>query len=230
MTSCPEDLAQIVRADVLSLQGVTRFSPNRRFALLYSEGSPADSIYFLESGLVKTYKRATESKEIILEIIAPGELFGLQALGTVRQQQVSAEILQEGHIQVIPRDVFLQFCATRPEMWRLLADGLLVKNRQLEKKIELLCLQDVEYRILHFVLQLAETLGAGEDNHERSIPLSQGELACLIGATRETTSTMLNNLARRGLLRLGRRQLFVPSLEGVRAAAVERAAGATPSA
>jgi len=230
MTSVLEDLVQIVRTDVLSLEGVTRFSPNRRFALLYSEGSPADSIYFLESGLVKTYKRGAESKEIILEIILPGDLFGLQALGPIRQQQVSAEILQEGHIQVIPRDVFLQFCATRPEMWRLLAASLLATNRELEKKIELLCLQDVEYRILHFVLQLAETLGSGEDNHERSIPLSQGELACLIGATRETTSTMLNSLARRGLLRLGRRQLMVPSLERVRAAALDRAARTAPNA
>lgn len=230
MTSVLKELAQIVRTEVVTLHGVTRFSPNRRFATLYSEGSPADNVYFLESGLVKTYKRGAESKEIILEIILPGELFGLQALGTERQREVSAEILLEGSIQVIPSIVFLQFCSSKPDTWRLLTESLLLSKRQLEKKVELLCLQDVEYRILHFVAQLAETLGvgAGTDGHERSVPLSQGELACLIGATRETTSTTLNALARRGLLRLGRRQLIVPSLEKVRAAVSHSSAHAAP--
>ncbi len=228
MASVLGELARIVRADVLSLEGVTRFSPNRRFASLYSQGSPADSIYFLESGLVKTYKRGAESKEVTLEVILPGELFGLQSLGAEKHRRVSAEILHEGSIHVIPRDVFLEFCRARPDIWRLLADALLLANRELEKKIELLCLQDVEYRILHFLVQLAETIGVGGDGRERTIPLSQGELASLVGATRETTSTMLNTLARRGLLRLGRRQLVVPSLDMVRAATGARAARATP--
>src|SRR5271165_459387 len=230
MASVLGELAQIVRADILSLEGVTRFSPNRRFASLYSEGSPADSIYFLESGLVKTYKRGPEYKEVTLEIVLPGELFGLHSLGPEKHRRVSAEILHEGSIQVIPREVFLQFCRARPDTWRLLAEALLLANRELEKKIELFCLQDVEYRILHFVAQLAETIGVGGDGRERTIPLSQGELASVIGATRETTSTMLNTLARRGLLRLGRRKLVVPSLEQVRAATGVRAARAAPQA
>lgn len=221
MLSVVKELAQLVRADVLSMSGVTRFSPNRRFASLYSEGSPAENIYFLEFGLVKTYKRNAESKEIILEIILPGELFGLQALKHKQLCAGSAEILQEGIIHVIPRDVFLQYCGSRPHVWHLLAETLLETKHRLEKKIELFCLQDVEYRILYFVGQLAEAIGAGAGS-DKSIPLSQGELACLVGATRETTSTTLNTLARRGIISLGRRQLTVPSLEKLRATAAER--------
>jgi CRP-like cAMP-binding protein len=227
MASVVSDLADIVRADVLSLEGVTRFSPNRRFASLFSEGSPADNLYFIEFGLVKTFKRNAESKEIILEIVFPGELFGLQALREKQICQVSAEILQEGIIHVIPRDLFLQYCFARPEVWRLLTVVLLETKRELEKKIELLCLQDVEYRILYFVGQLAETIGSGAAG-ERSIPISQGELANLIGATRETTSTTLNSLARRGILSLGRRQLRVPSMETLRAKAAEKFLRAAP--
>ena len=68
------------------------------------------------------------------------------------------------------------------------------------------------------------------DGHEYALPLSQGELASLIGATRETTSTTLNLLARRGLVRLGRRQLVLASLDGVRGAANERGAKAAAKA
>jgi len=227
MSSVPTSLAQKVRTEVLSLEGVTRFSPNRRFALIYSEGSPADTVYFLESGLVKTYKRGAESKEIILEIVTPGGLFGLQAIASDRQCHLSAEILVEGELFLIPRNVFLEYCDSRPGMWRLIAEVVLAGKHHLEKTIELLCTQEVEYRVLYFMAELAETIGSVVEGHECSIPLSQGELACLIGATRETTSSALNALARRGLVRLGRRQLVVPSIANLRKAAFERI---TPSA
>jgi CRP-like cAMP-binding protein len=215
-------MAAVVRSELINLEGVTKFSPNRRFAIIYSEGSPADTLFFVESGLVKIYKRGDDNKEIILEIVSGNELLGDEALGTQQTRASSAEVLQEGVIFVIPRPVFLRLCEQRGELWRELSVLLLERNRQLEKKIELLCLHDVEYRILYYMAQLAKTFGAKGSGSEYSIPLSQGELASLIGATRETTSTTLNALARRGVIRLGRRQLIVPSIEGVLSAADQR--------
>ncbi len=223
MDSQATSIATVVRSELINLEGVTKFSPNRRFALVYSEGSPADNLLFLESGLVKIYKRGEDSKEIILQIVSPGQLFGEQALGSDQLRPSSAEILQDGVIYVIPRPVFLRVCDQRPDFWRDITTLLTDRNRQLEKKIELLCLRDVEYRILFYMADLARTFGAKAGGAEYSIPLSQGELASLIGATRETTSTTLNALARRGVIRLGRRQLIVPSVEGVLAAADQRA-------
>ena len=215
-------LAAVVRSDLIGQDGVTKFSPNRRFATVYSEGSPADMIFFIDSGLVKTYKRGADNKEIILQITGAGEIFGEQALGSESSRTMAAEVLQEGVIYVIPRDIFLRVCEKRPELWREISGVLTVRKRQLEKKIELLCLRDVEYRILYYMAELARAFGAKANGSEYSIPLSQGELASLIGATRETTSTTLNTLARRGLIKLGRRQLIVPSVDGVLAAADQR--------
>jgi CRP-like cAMP-binding protein len=219
-------LAAAVRSDLIGHEGVTKFSPNRRFATVYSEGSPADMIFFIESGLVKIYKRGPDNKEIILQIIGAGEMFGEQSLGSESSRSMAAEVLQDGVIYVIPRDIFLRACEKRPELWRDISGVLTVRKRQLEKKVELLCLRDVEYRILYYMAELARSFGAKANGSEYSIPLSQGELASLIGATRETTSTTLNTLARRGLIRLGRRQLIVPSVDGVMAAADQRAKAA----
>ena|SRR5579884_1475059 len=230
MESPSSSIAPIVRAELLHQDGVIKFSPNRRFTTLYSEGSPADSVLFLESGLVKLCKRGEEGKEIILQIVAPGELFGEQALGTEHTRAAAAEVLQEGTIYVIPKDLFIRFCDSKPEMWRYVSQLLVHRKRELEKKIELLCMQDVEYRILYYMAELAASFGTKLESHEYAVPLSQGELASLIGATRETTSTTLNLLARRGLLRLGRRQLILSSLDGVRTAARERASQAAARA
>lgn len=229
MDLTPNSLGAVVRSDLMTMDGVTKFSPNRRFATIYSEGSPADKIFFVESGLVKIYKRGDDNKEIILQIVAPGELFGEQALGIEPICGISAEVLQEGVIYVIPREVFVRVCELRPELWRDISAFLNLRKRQLEKKIELLCLHDVEYRILYYMAELARTFGAKANGTEYSIPLSQGELASLIGATRETTSTTLNALARRGVIRLGRRQLIVPSIDGVLQAADQRGRAAKVS-
>src|SRR3984957_12598487 len=192
-------IAAAVRSELINMDGVTKFSPNRRFATVCSEGSPLDTLFFLESGLVKIHKRGDDNKEIILQIIAAGELFGEPALGNAGSRSIAAEMLQEGVIYVIPRDLFLRVSDQRPELWRDISGLLTARKRQLEKKIELLCLRDVEYRILYYMADLARMFGARSNGAEYSIPLSQGELAILIGATRETTSTTLNALARKGL-------------------------------
>ena len=226
MESQSSTIAAVVRGDLVHLEGVTKFSPNRRFATVFSEGSPAESIFFVDSGLVQVYKRGEEGKEIILQIVTASELFGEQALSAEPVRSVAAEVLQEGVIYVIPRDLFLQTCERRPEIWREMSALLGSRKRHLEKKIELLCLHDVEYRILYYMADLAKTFGVKANGQEYSIPLSQGELASLIGATRETTSTTLNTLARRGLIRLGRRQLIIPSIDDVMAAAADQRAKA----
>ena len=222
-------IAAAVRSELINLDGVAKFSPNRRFATVYSEGSPLDSLYFVDSGLVKILKRGDDNKEIILQLVVAGELFGEQSLGSEPTRSMSAEVLQEGVIYVIPRDTFVRLCERRPELWREISILLTARKRDLEKKIELLCLRDVEYRILYYLADLAKSFGARADGSEYSIPLSQGELASLIGATRETTSTTLNSLARRGVIRLGRRQLIVPSVDGVLAAANQRTQAAKVS-
>lgn len=231
MMSTPTALATLIRSELVHQETVTRYAPARRFASLFTEASPSDSFYFLDSGLVKIFKRGEDGKEIIVRIVAPGEIFGEQALTGEEGRKVSAEILQEGLIYVIPKAAFLSFCDSHPGAWRLVAEALGTRLRELEKKVELLCLQDVEYRILYYLGELASTLGhRGDSGNEYAIPLSQSELASLIGATRETTSTTLNALARRGLVRLGRRMLIVSSLESVRGAANERTARAANGA
>jgi len=227
MTSTSTALATLIRSELVHQETVTRYAPARRFASLFTEASPADSFYFLDSGLVKIFKRGEDGKEIILRIVAPGEIFGEQALAGEDARRLSAEILQEGLIYVIPKATFLAFCDAHPGAWRLVSEILGTRLRELEKKVELLCLQDVEYRILYYLGELAASLGHRTDgSSEYAIPLSQSELASLIGATRETTSTTLNALARRGLVRLGRRMLIVSSIENVRGAASERSARA----
>lgn len=211
--------AKLVREQLLGKEGVTRIMQARRFTVLYSTNNPADSVFILESGLVKIVKRGNENKEVLLTLVRPGEIFGEDAMLVGGERTSNAEVLQEATLSIIPKELFARFCNEHPDSWRLLAELLARRQQDLEQKIELLLMRDVEQRILFYLAELAELVGVPENEHGRSVQLSQGEIASLVGATRETTSSTLNTLARRGLVSLGRRKLIVADPSVLRKAA-----------
>ena len=210
-------LTSLIRSELLHVEGVRKLPPARRFASLLTSETAAESVLYLESGFVKVVRRGSDSKEVILSIIGPGEIFAEHALLHRVARPFIAEILQEGVIYEISRDLFTAFCRQRPEVWQLLWEVALKRQLEAEQKTALLCLEDVEFRILYYLGKLAPQFASpATDQEEYTLPLSQSELASLVGATRETTSTTLNALSRQGLLRLGRRMVTVRSLEAIR--------------
>lgn len=213
------DFAQEVQQHLLHMTGLTRIPQCRRFTVLYSSDAPADTVFFLESGLVKIVKRSDEEREVLLALIRPGEIFGEDALLECGSRAAAAEVLQEASVVIIPKDIFRRFCTERSQVWRLLAELLARREQDLQYKIELLLMRDVEQRILLYLAELAEVVGIPMEDGGVSVQFSQGEIASLVGATRETTSSILNSLARRHLVTLGRRRMTVSAPQTLRSVA-----------
>jgi CRP/FNR family transcriptional regulator len=191
---------------------------SRRAAAVFSSGTPANHVYFLDSGLVKIEKLADANKEILLNVVSAGEIFGESALLGEGAFTTSAKVLESGVAYSIPTDVFQRFCERKPDVWRLLVQHFLRRKDDLERKIEHLCHSDVRQRLIFYLEELAR-MNPHHDPTGSVIHISQNELASLVGATRETTSTTLNTLARQGLIALGHRLVMIPSLETLREAA-----------
>ncbi|MCC6536486.1 MAG: Crp/Fnr family transcriptional regulator [Bryobacterales bacterium] len=84
------------------------------------------------------------------------------------------------------------------------------RQAELLSRISLLTKEGVHRRVILTLAGLAERSGGSP------MPLAQKEVADLAGATRETTSTLLNRMRRRGLVQLGRRMIHVPSAAALR--------------
>jgi len=216
-------LVSVVRSVILPSPEVTRLPELRRSTTLFSQGQVADSIYFVEDGLLKMSRRNEIGGRIILTIRGAGHLVGEESLATgAPTYYTEADVLSTATIYRIPREVLDRAIATNPEFSAALISYLLERRMALAEKVELLCLHDVEYRILHYLAELSSVVKPVPDAEGYQLPITQLELADLIGATRETTSTTLNQLERRGLLKLSRRMLTVPSPETLRHAAAAR--------
>lgn len=216
---------KLIRQHLLTMDGVTKLAQCRRFTILYASGSPADSLFFLDSGLVKITRPFPQGKELLVAMVHANELFGEQSILIGGPRRSSAEVLHESAIHVIPKDQFLHFAGEHEEVWRLMTEMIAHRELLLEQRLELVLAHDVRERILLSLADLAEILGTNEDGRGLwSIPISQVELAGMVGATRETTSSALNALARRGLVTLGRRRMVVSAPDRLRLAAEESSA------
>lgn len=225
-------LATAIRNVVVTSPDVSRLSSLRRSTSLFSQDQPADSVYLIDDGLVKLTRVSSNGGRIILTIRGPQELVGEEALAETRSTYYAeAEVLTPAAIFRIPRAQLLSALTSSPELTTSLVTYLLERRLALAEKVELLCLHDVEFRILHYLAELAGLVKPDEAGEGHRIPITQLELADLIGATRETTSTTLNQLERRGLVKLSRRMLTVPSPNEMRGAArIARDKGASEPA
>jgi CRP/FNR family transcriptional regulator len=209
--------ANLIRNELIQREGVHKRA-TRRGMNVYLAGSPSETLFFVDSGFVRLMRRASD-KAALISIIGPGQLFGEQALYGQDSRISSAEVLQDGFVYEFPRSLFVQFCESHPEMWRYLSELLARRTRELEEKVARVCLHTVELRILEYLNSLSNTFEvAVSDSEPYSLPLSQTELAQIVGAARETVSTTLNVLARNGLVKLDHRSITVSSAAAVRAA------------
>lgn len=201
-----------IRDELLKIAGVRRLPTCRRATVVFAEGDASEDIYFLESGLVKISVKGADGKEVLLLLVKPGECFGDHALLSDQPRTVFAEAIHDSTIYAVPREGVLALLDARPELWKWFAGGFGSRQTELEAKLRLVCLHEVEDRILHYLGELSSVLGPD------SIRLSQGELADLVGATRETTSSILNRLSRQGIVRLGRRRIVISRPDAVKLA------------
>ena len=191
-------------------------------ASLFSQGQPADSLYLIENGLVKLTRTNKRGNKVITQICGPNHLVGEEALSVdVQNYLAEAEALASATLFRYSRETLKKSIMGNPAMAEALVGYLADSKTFLAHNIELLCLHDVEYRILCHLVALCDLVKPIEDGPGHQLPITQLELADLIGATRETTSTTLNHLERRGLVKLSRRLLTIPAPAKLRSAAVE---------
>ncbi len=218
-------LRSAIQDELRAVPDVSRLASIQRCTPLYTQSEAADAIFLIDEGLVKLTRSNEAGDKIILAICGPGQLVGEEALSQEPESYYTEAVtITTATVHRIPRNSLRSVLDSNSELGSGLLSYLLNQKLHLAEKVELLCLHDVEYRILHYLIHLSSLLPEAESGGGFQIPITQLELADLIGATRETTSTTLNQLERRGLLKLSRRLLTVPAPEELLRAETARSA------
>ena len=201
-----------------SLAAIARTLRARRFRrgeVLFHEGDPGDALFVVASGAVKVVVPSDEGEEAILATLRRGDFLGELALLDGAPRSASAVALEATEALALPRDQFLALVAREPAIRDALLASLSRELRRLTTHVAELHFLDLTGRLASRVARLAEEHGERlpDGSIRLDAPLTQSDLAAMIGATRQSVNKLLGEFEADGLLRIERDSIYVPNLE-----------------
>jgi CRP-like cAMP-binding protein len=161
-----------------------RFGPNEE---IFAETEPAEYIYKVTKGAVRTYKILSDGRRQIGGFYLPGDIFGLEVS---QEHQFSAEAINDVTVMVVRRSVIVSLaerdCDTARELWSFTGREL---NRVQEHL--LLLVKSAQQRVASFLLEMSARFAATD---AIELPMSRQDIADYLGLTIETVSRTMTQL------------------------------------
>jgi len=186
----------------------------KKKSFIYNMGDSAEKIYILKEGRIKITRLTEDGKELTIDILEPGDIFGEMVIAGESERETSAEALEDSFICAMGKNDFERFIAENPGVSMGITKWFGSRIRKVESRLENLIFHDVRARLLSLFNDLGEKYGEDTPGGKKiTIHLSHQEIANLIGATRETVTLELNNLKREGKLIVEDKEFIVPPRE-----------------
>jgi CRP/FNR family transcriptional regulator, cyclic AMP receptor protein len=177
---------------------------------IYFEAHNLNKIYFIQEGTIKIGFIDNEGNEKIKEIIRKGELFGQFSL---ERNNLNGEFAQAYRNKVslcaFTIDDFEKLLQKRPDLALRFSKQVGAKLRKIENRLLNLLNKDVKTRLIHFLWQLVEQNLGETTSVGFCMPnyLTHEDIASLIGSSRQTVTTMINELETEGILSYDRQEI-----------------------
>ena len=187
----------------------------KKGAFIYFPNESARHIYMIAKGRIKIGHYTAEGKEVVKAILTEGEIFGELALAGEDKRTDFAQAMDDD-TRVCPMSI--------EEMQALMVDNkeltfkiyklIGLRIRKLERKVEALVFKDARTRIIEFLKDAAAWKGK-KVGFETMIPtkLTHKDIANLTGTSRQTVTTILNELKEQNLIYFDRRKILIRDLE-----------------
>ncbi len=154
---------------------------------IFGEGEPADYLYKIISGSVRTCKILSDGRRQIGGFYLSGDIFGLECGD---EHTFSAEAISDTKVLVMKRSALISMAARDAAIAR---DLFVLTSRELQrvqKRVLLLCKSALE-RVVSFLLEMADYVSRG---NSIKLPMSRQDIADYLGMTIETVSRTLTSL------------------------------------
>jgi CRP/FNR family cyclic AMP-dependent transcriptional regulator len=181
------------------LDEIIGFAVERRFpkgATIFSKNDAGSSMMAVLTGRVRIGNVSVDGKEVMLNVIGPGEIFGEIALLDGKPRSADAVALEDTTLMVVERRHFLPFLFRNEAMMERLLVVLCDRLRRTSLALEEIALFDLPSRLARVLTKLAEDYGrpvAGEQGGGTMIDLklSQRDLSTLVASSRESVNKQL---------------------------------------
>lgn len=194
--------------------------PYRARAYIFEEGDPPTWFYVVKSGHVKIVRHSKTGKDVVLELLGAGEVFGGVAVIEKRPYPASAQATEPTVVLRIPAEPVIALAERHPGFIKEMALMISRRLRAAHDSVKSLAVDPVEARLAATLLRLAEREGTrGKDGVTLPFHPTRQSLADMSGTTVETAIRVLSRWLKEGLLTDDGGRLVVGDLEDLRALA-----------
>ncbi len=178
-----------------------RIERYRKRDLIFAEGDPSNNFYMVTSGRVKITKVSQDGKELILEVIPEGEVFGAVAVLRGMPYPANAVAMEDTEVIRVSRAAFFRILDRFPQLMYLLALSLGERMQGAHESLKNIALERVEARIASLLLKLAQKVGRPSDEGiVIEMRLTKQDIAEMVGTTVETSIRTMSKFKKRGLI------------------------------
>lgn len=188
----------------------------RRNALLYAPGDPPAAAYLLASGEVKLSRYTPDGRELALDHLRPGALFGeLEILlDTVRESQAAART--DVKVFALDRDALLESMESNAAFALWVMRHMSARQARMENRLETLLFKSANGKVAQVLRNLAVEHGrASREGTLIDYPITHQEIGNLVATTRETVSYAFMEFRRLGLISTRQRKTIVLDMDGL---------------
>lgn len=187
--------------------------------VLFREGDPGESLFVLGDGLLKVSVRSPAGDELVLRTLDPPDVFGELSMIDGEPRSTTITAIEPSVIWELDRATLLELMREHPQLMDSLLRWLGVYVRTLTEQTSDLVFLDLQGRVAKLLLRLAVERG------ERSVeggdvaldlPMTQSDLAAMVGGSRQSVNQILRAFERRGYLDVDGRQVVLHRLDRLR--------------
>lgn len=213
------DLVELFCSNGMSVQDRSeKASEYKKNDYVFSPNQSADNIYVIIEGSVKIGSFSDSGVEVTKNILTTGDIFGELALTGESKHSDFAQVLDD-HTQICSMKVHVMTeLMDSNEALKAKIFGLIGKRvRKLEKRIASMVHKDARTRVVDFVREMALDKGkkVGYETMVKNY-LTHQDIANLTGTSRQTVTTVLNELKQANLINFNRRQILVRDMDNLR--------------
>jgi CRP/FNR family transcriptional regulator, cyclic AMP receptor protein len=171
----------------------------RNKQVVFSQGDPADAVFFIRSGKVKLTVVSTRGREAVVGVLERGSFFGEGCLAGQPLRMSTASAIQASNVVRVDKSTMVRVLHQEPEFAELFTAYLLSRNVRIEEDLVDQLFNSSEKRLARILLLLAHF--GKEPRPEIVLPkVSQETLAAMVGTTRSRVSHFMNRFRKMGFI------------------------------
>ncbi len=195
-----EMFAKLEPHELAELEAAAEIRDLRRGDTLFGEGDESNHLFVVVDGRVAIAKRSPDNRESVIALMERGDLFGEMPLFDSKGRSADARALEPSEVIIIPYSAVRSIFEARPELLWSVTDMLTSRLRNLDEALADTMFLDVTGRTAKRLIELAGTAD------EFSLPITQEELAGMVGASRERVNKAIASFIRLGWIEQNERR------------------------